>query len=166
FLLFGTMPLWIEAVGLYQYLGLEILIWVIFALGYNLLLGYAGLPSFGHGAFLGIGAYAFGLTQFNVAANLWLSLLGAVVVAMVLGGIGSLLLSPRLGIYYALLTRAVGQLFYFVASKWASVTGGEDGLLNIRRLPGDFGVVSFEITDTAALPWFAFALYVVVVVLL
>ena len=65
-LLFGTMPLWIEAVGLYQYIGLEIMIWVIFALGYNLLLGYAGLPSFGHGAFLGIGAYAFGLTQFNL----------------------------------------------------------------------------------------------------
>lgn len=166
FLLFGTMPLWIEAVGLYQYLGLEILIWVIFALGYNLLLGYAGLPSFGHGAFLGIGAYAFGLTQFNVAANLWLSLLGAVVVTMVLGGIVALFISHRRGIYYALMTLAFGQIFFFVASKWTTVTGGEDGLLNIRRLPVDFGVVSFEITDTAALTWFAFALYVVVVVLL
>ena len=75
FLLFGTMPFWIDAVGLYQYLGVEVMIWVIFALAVNLLLGYTGLPSFGHGAFLGIGAYAFGLTQFNLVANLWLSLL-------------------------------------------------------------------------------------------
>ena len=42
----------VKQAGLYQYLALEIMIWMMFALGYNLLLGYAGLPSFGHGAFL------------------------------------------------------------------------------------------------------------------
>ena len=166
FVLFGTMPLWIEAVGLYQYIGLEIMIWVIFALGYNLLLGYAGLPSFGHGAFLGIGAYAFGLTQFNLMENLWVSLLGAVLVTTALGGAVALFISHRRGIYYALMTIAFGQIFFFVASKWTTVTGGEDGLLDIQRLPVDLGLVSFEITDTAALSWFAFALYAVVVVLL
>ena len=56
-----TTPLWLTKVGLYQYLALEIMIWMLFALGYNLLLGYTGLPSFGHGAYFGIGAYAFGL---------------------------------------------------------------------------------------------------------
>src|SRR3546814_18664364 len=56
FAVFGTLPLWIEAVGLYHYLGAEILIRVIFALGYTLLLGYPGLPSFGQCAFLGFGA--------------------------------------------------------------------------------------------------------------
>ena len=56
FAIFGTLPLWLEGVGLYSYIGLEVLIWIIFALGFNLLLGYTGLPSFGHGAFLGIGA--------------------------------------------------------------------------------------------------------------
>ena len=75
-LLFATVPLWIERVGLYQYLGVEILIFAIYALAFNLLLGHAGLPSFGHGAFFGIGAYAFGLAQFNLAANLWLCLGG------------------------------------------------------------------------------------------
>jgi branched-chain amino acid transport system permease protein len=166
FVLFGTMPLWIEAVGLYQYIGLEIMIWVIFALGYNLLLGYTGLPSFGHGAFLGIGAYAFGLTQFNLAENLWLSLLGAIVVTAALGGAVALFISHRRGIYYALMTIAFGQIFFFVASKWTTVTGGEDGLLNIRRLPVDLGFVRFDITETAALAWFAFALYAIVVVIL
>ena len=58
-----SLPLWIEAVGLYQYLGIEIAVWMIYALGFNLLLGYTGLPSFGHGAYFGVGAYAFGLVQ-------------------------------------------------------------------------------------------------------
>jgi len=58
-LFFASVPLWIERVGLYQYLGVEILIFATYALAFNLVLGHAGLPSFGHGAFFGIGAYAF-----------------------------------------------------------------------------------------------------------
>ena len=71
-LLLATAPLWIKSIGLYPYLALEIMIWMMFALGYNLLLGQAGLPSFGHGAFLGVGAYAFGLLQLKLGAGLWL----------------------------------------------------------------------------------------------
>ncbi len=69
-----TMPLWIGRVGLYPYIALEIVIWALFALSYNLLLGQGGLPSFGHGAFFGIGAYAFGLAVKHVAPNLWLGM--------------------------------------------------------------------------------------------
>ena len=75
--MFGTLPLWIAEVGLYSYLGIEVLIWCLYALGYNLALGYTGLPSFGHGAFFGIGGYAFGLTQFHLAPNLWLCMLAS-----------------------------------------------------------------------------------------
>ena len=57
FALLASTPLWLGAIGLYQYLALEIVIWMLFALGYNLLLGHAGLPSFGHGAYFGVGAY-------------------------------------------------------------------------------------------------------------
>ena len=77
-LVLATTPLWLARVGLYQYLALEVMIWMLFALGYNLLLGNTGLPSFGHGAFFGIGAYAFGLLQQRVLANLWFDLAGAV----------------------------------------------------------------------------------------
>ena len=70
FAAFGTVPLWLEAVGLYSYLGVEVLIWVIFALGFNLLLGTTGLPSFGHGAFFGVGGYTMGLVQFELYPNL------------------------------------------------------------------------------------------------
>ena len=70
----ATAPLWLTRVGLYQYLALEIMIWMLFALGYNLLLGYGGLPSFGHGAFFGIGAYT----------ETWLLWYGLLFMAMVL----------------------------------------------------------------------------------
>ncbi|MEO8132777.1 MAG: branched-chain amino acid ABC transporter permease [Betaproteobacteria bacterium] len=164
FALLASTPLWLTRVGLYQYLALEIMIWMLFALGYNLLLGYTGLPSFGHGAFFGVGAYVFGLLQFRVFPNLWLCLLGAILATALIGGLVGLFLSHRRGIYYALLTIAFGQVFWFVAIKWHSVTGGEDGLLNIKRLAADFGFVSFGLSGNQALFYFALVIFCVVVI--
>ena len=93
--LMATLPLWIGPVGLYQYLGIEIAIWMIYGLGYNLLLGYSGLPSFGHGAFFGIGAYAFGLFQLRVFESLWLGMFCAIVAAAVAGAFVACF--PRIG---------------------------------------------------------------------
>ncbi len=159
--LFATSPLWLGAVGLYQYLALEVLIWSLYALGYNLLLGYGGLPSFGHGAFFGIGAYAAGLALKHADVGLigghgrcdsWRRLFGALVAAFI---------SHRRGIYYALMTIAFGQLAWFVSIKWHSVTGGEDGLLNVPRPPLDLGFVQVSLTSHAALFYFALALFAV-----
>lgn len=72
----GT-PRWLRQAGLYQYLALEIMTWMLFVLGHNLRLGYGGLPSFGHGAYFGIGAYAFDLLQPHVQAGLLGGLAGA-----------------------------------------------------------------------------------------
>ena len=166
FAVFGTLPLWIEALGLYRYLGVEIMIWCLFALGFNLLLGYTGLPSFGHGAYFGIGAYAMGLIQLRLVANLWLGLLAATLAAAIVGGVVALFISHRRGIYFALMTIAFGQMFFFIASKWTSVTGGEDGLLNIQRLPVDVGVGRISLVSNLALSYFTFAAFVVVSVLL
>jgi branched-chain amino acid transport system permease protein len=165
-LLLATVPLWINAVGLYPYIGVEILIWSIYALAFNLVLGTSGLPSFGHGALFGVGAYAFGLTQFNVAANLWVCLIGATLA----GALGALLIglfiSHRRGIYFALMTIAFGQIFWTISVKSHSITGGEDGLLNIARLPVDLGVTAFDITENEALYYFVLAMFAVVTVLL
>src|SRR5688572_2575933 len=147
-LLFAALlstPWWLPHVGLYQYLALEVMIWMLYALGYNLLLGGSGLPSFGHGAYFGAGAYAFGLLQQRVWNNLWFDLLGAMLVTALLAGLVALFLSHRRGIYYALLTIAFGQVFWFVAIKWHSVTGGEDGLLNIQRPLLELGTASFSL---------------------
>ena len=161
-----STPLWLAKIGLYQYLALEIMIWMLYALGYNLLLGYGGLPSFGHGAFFGIGAYAFGLLQLHVLANLWVDLAGAALVAAALGALVGAFISHRRGIYYALLTIAFGQVFWFVAIKWHSVTGGEDGLLNLKRLPADFGFVAFDLKSNVALFYVAFGVFAIVVIAL
>jgi branched-chain amino acid transport system permease protein len=161
-LVFATVPFWIERVGLYQYLGIEILIWATYALAYNLVLGHSGLPSFGHGAFFGLGAYAFGLAQFNLVPNLWLCLLAAILVASFGGAIVALFVSHRRGIYFALMTIAFGQVFWFIAIKAYGITGGEDGLLKITRLPISFGAVEINLTDNIALYYLALAIFVVV----
>jgi branched-chain amino acid transport system permease protein len=155
---FGTLPLWIRAVGLYPYLGVEVMIWVIYALGFNLLLGTAGLPSFGHGAYFGMGAYAFGLSQIHWGSSLGVSLLCATAAGTLAGTLVALFISHRRGIYYALLTIAFGQIFWFVAIKWHSVTRGEDGLLNIKR--------PAFLADLNSLYYFCFAIFIVVIVFL
>ena len=160
FAILATTPLWLSRVGLYQYLALEIAIFMIYAMGYNLLLGTSGLPSFGHGAFFGVGAYAFGLLELRAMANFWLDLGGAVVIAALAGAAVAAFISHRRGIYYALLTIAFGQVFWFVAVKWHSVTGGEDGLLNLKRLAVPLGFASVETRSNEAL------FYVVLVALL
>lgn len=162
----AIVPLWIERVGLYPYLGVEILIWSIYALGFNLLLGYGGLPSFGHGAYFGVGAYAFGLAQFNIAPNLWLCLVVAIASAMAVGLFVALFISHRRGIYYALMTIAFGQIFWFIAVKAHKITGGEDGLLKIVRLPADLGVVRFDLSSNYAFYYFVLACFAVVAVAL
>lgn len=162
----ATVPLWISKIGLYPYLGIEILIWSIYALSFNLVLGTAGLPSFGHGAFFGIGAYAFGLCQFNLSSNLWVCLVVAAGSAALAGAIVALFISHRRGIYYAFMTIAFAQIFWTVAIKWHSITGGEDGLLKIARLPADLGIVSFNLTDNISFYYFVLAVFVVVVIAL
>jgi branched-chain amino acid transport system permease protein len=147
----ATAPLWIVKVGLYPYIALEVMIWMIFALGYNLLLGHAGLPSFGHGAFFGLGAYACGLAQVKLGAPLFAALAAGVGVAVLAGALVAACISHRRGIYYALLTIAFGQVFWFIANKWHSVTGGEDGLLNIQRPPLDLGFASWSLKSNESL---------------
>jgi branched-chain amino acid transport system permease protein len=162
----ASSPLWLAHVGLYQYLALEVMIFMMYALGYNLLLGYGGLPSFGHGAYFGLGAYAFGLAQKHVAANLWIDLAAALLVTAAAAALVAAFISHRRGIYYALLTIAFGQVFWFVAVKWHSVTGGEDGLLNIRRLPVELGFASLPLASNEGLFYFSLAVFAATVVLL
>jgi branched-chain amino acid transport system permease protein len=144
-LVLATVPLWINAIGLYPYIGVEIVIWSIYALAFNLVLGTSGLPSFGHGAFF---------------------VAGAILAGAFAGLIVGLLIAHRRGIYFALMTIAFGQIFWTISVKWHSVTGGEDGLLNILRLPATFGVVSFDISDNETLYYFVLAVFAVVVMLL
>ena len=159
-----TLPQWIGPVGFYTYLGVEIVIWMIFALGFNLLLGYTGLPSFGHGAYFGLGAYGFGLFQLNIMQNLWFGLVAAIILAAIGGALVAVFVSHRRGIYFALLTIAFGQIFWFISIKWHTVTGGEDGLLNIPRPAVELGVAEFALKTNTALYYLVLCIFAVVVV--
>jgi branched-chain amino acid transport system permease protein len=165
-LLLAITPLWLGRVGLYQYLALEIMIWMLFALGHNLLLGYGGLPSFGHGAYFGIGAYAFGLLQQRANAGLAGGMLGAVLAAALIGAVVAAFISHRRGIYYALLTIAFGQVFWFIAGKWHSVTGGEDGLLNLKRPELSLGFIDISLRSNEAFFYFALTVFALALVAL
>jgi len=161
--LLASTPLWLQAVGLYQYLALEIVIWMIYALAHNLLLGHGGMPSFGHGAYFGVGAYAFGLLQQRAHAELFGGLGGAMLCAALVGAVVAAFISHRRGIYYALLTIAFGQVMWFIAIKWHSVTGGEDGLLKIARPPLRVAGHEWSLTGNEAFYYFALAVFALVV---
>jgi branched-chain amino acid transport system permease protein len=154
FALLLSFPAWASGVGLYPYLGVEVAVWMIYALGYNLVLGYTGLPSFGHGAFFGLGAYTYGLCVLRLGSGPLMALLAASLVSGLAAALVGSLISHRRGIYFALMTIACGQVFWFVSIKAHSITGGEDGLLNITRpelsLPG----VSLSLKDNVALFYF------------
>ncbi len=78
-------------------------------------------------------------------------------------GVVGAFISHRRGIYYALLTIAFGQVFWFIAIKWHSVTGGEDGLLNLKRLPAQFGFASVEMRSNEAVFYLTLVLLLAVV---
>jgi branched-chain amino acid transport system permease protein len=113
----------------------EIVIFGIFAMATNLLFGTAGLYSFGQAAFFGTGGYVAGY----LSARGWVSLPVALLPALAAGGLLAALIGAlsirRAGIYFMMLTFAFNQLVFYVIYSWQSVTGGEDGLAGIRRLP-------------------------------
>jgi branched-chain amino acid transport system permease protein len=113
----------------------EIIIFSLYAVSYNLLLGYAGLLSFGHAMFFGLGAFMTAIAIIHIPGlALWNAILIGVATTVIAGFIiGSLLLRHK-GAYFALLTLAFNSLFYALATKWHSVTGGDDGLSITRPI--------------------------------
>lgn len=127
------LPYAVVAAGLSPFNAAEFLVWGLFALSVGLLWGYGGDLSFGHGMFFGWGAYVAGLISHKVP-NMPLALVGAAVVSAVVAAVLAAIIVPRAqGIYFAMITLAVGQIFYFLAFRMDSVTGGETGLGGIQR---------------------------------
>lgn len=166
FLLFAIFP-FLPFFGRYLSLGTEVIIWSLFALGFNILLGYTGLPSFGHGAFFGIGAYAAGIYFLHVSKGVWGPLAAAVVVAGVFAALMGLLVAKKRGIYFALITIAICQVFYFVAFRWDEVTGGETGLSGIDRMDAGIpGVIPLNLTSPLAYYYFVLVIFMVCTLLI
>ncbi len=129
----------------YKALATQIIIWGLFALGFNVCLGYTGMLSFGHAAYFGVGAYTTGIILIRLWENIWFSLLGGLVMGALLALVLGYLCIKRRGIYFAMLTLAFAQLVYFVAFQWVDLTGGDNGLRNIPAVPLSFFGLSIDI---------------------
>ena len=140
-----SMPLWINSVGGYTQLGTRVLVMALAATALNFLLGYTGVLSFGHAAYFGLGVYGAGLTIKYLIPSTLAGMAVGVLTAIVAAAIIGLLIVHLRGIYFAMVTIAFGQVFYFIAYRWNTVTGGDDGLANWSRQPIDFGIGKLDI---------------------
>jgi branched-chain amino acid transport system permease protein len=122
-----TAPLYV-----YPVFAMNVLCLALFASAFNLLLGYTGLLSFGHAAFLGSAAYVAGYVSRQMGLPTLVGLLAGTAVATVLGWLFGALAIRRSGIYFAMITLGFAQMIYFLAlqTPW---TGGEDGFQGIPR---------------------------------
>ncbi len=162
-----AMPFWIGAMGGYTGLASHILVMGLAAMALNILLGFTGVLSFGHAAYFGIGAYgaAMGIKYLGLGTipAIGLGVLAGVVAAALIGA----LIVKRRGVYFAMVTIAFGQVFYFIAFRWNSITGGDDGLTDWHRLPIDVGVFKLDIfKNDIAYYYFVFAIFVICVALM
>jgi len=158
------MPYWMAAVGGYTELATRIVVMGLAAMSLNFLLGFTGVLSFGHAAYFGLGAYgaAMGIKYLSLGTIPSMAI-GVVVATLAAMAIGALIVRRR-GVYFAMVTIAFGQVFYFLAFRWNAVTGGDDGLSGWHRLPINFGFATLDIFgNDKAFYYFALGVFAVAV---
>src|SRR4051812_13134439 len=147
----------------------RILVWGLFGIGFDILFGYTGLLSFGQSAFYGTGGFvaAYLLTRAGFPSVI-LALVIGMVIAAVVGYLIGLLALRRTGIYFAMITVAIAEIFYFVEfnplSEW---TGGENGLPGVPTPILNLGFTTLHFTSGWSLyPFLAFCYFVGIVIAL
>ena len=129
-----ALPVIMPAIGLTITSATEVVIFAIACMALNVLVGYTGLVSFGHGAWFGLSAYAAGLIQRHLFPEaFFLPVILAAAFIAVLSAVFGVLILRRRGVYFSLLTLALSAMLYVIAFRWTAVTGGEDGLGGITR---------------------------------
>ncbi|UCD82531.1 MAG: branched-chain amino acid ABC transporter permease [Desulfobacterales bacterium] len=120
----------------------EMIIMALYATSLNLILGYGGMVSFGHAAFFGVGAYTVALLMKKAGVNMVFALMAAPCVAAVTAAIVGWFCVRLIGLYFAILTLAFGQLLYMIVFQWYTFTGGDDGIHGIPK-PEFLGPVNY-----------------------
>ena len=148
------------------YMTIHILILSVFALGFNLLLGYTGLLSFGQAGFFAMGAYASAKILLIIP-----SLLAGMIAGVVAGGIAALILGylcvRHTRIYFSMLTLCFGMMIYSIAWKWREVTGGDDGLIGIPRAPFEIpGILSINMSSMGSYYYFVLVISLIAIFVL
>lgn len=133
-LFLALLPILLQWGGLTYTSAVDCLMLAMAGLGLNLLFGYTGLVSFGHGAWFGLGAYGVAIMQLRyfkegLVLPILISLLIVALTSLIFGA----LVLRRRGVYFSLLTLAFSALSFTIAFRWTSLTGGENGLGGIER---------------------------------
>src|SRR5262249_29442747 len=142
--------------GYYVNIASQILLYAIFALGLNVLVGYAGLVSLGHAGLFGIAAYA-GALAINNGANHFVAIVAALAATLAAAAAFAVLALRGTGLGFVMITVAIGQIVWGVAYRWISITNGDNGVAIATR-PSPFGL------SLAAAPNFYWATLVVFLV--
>jgi len=136
-LVLASLPLWLQS-AYYVNIASQVLIYAIFALGLNVLVGYAGLVSLGQAGLFGVAAYAVAWLVAAGAGQL-LGALGAILLTLLASAIFALLALRATGIGFLMITLALGQILWGMAYRWISLTNGDNGL-RLDARPAPFGV--------------------------
>ena len=162
-----TMPYWMGAIGGYTELATRIVVMGLAAMSLNFLLGFTGVLSFGHAAYFGLGAYGTAMAIKYLAQGTLLSMAAGIVIATIAAAIIGALIVRRRGVYFAMVTIAFGQVFYFIAFRWNVVTGGDDGLTGWHRMPIDLGLANLDIFgNDKAFYYFALVIFAICVAIM
>ena len=151
----------------YMELVSKVMILAIFALSLDLLVGYTGLVSFGHAAYFGVGAYTLGLLAPKYeAANLWLTLPAAIVLAGLAAlAVGALVVRVK-GIYFIMVTLAFAQMFYFVFHDTKFGRGSDGISMNFKPVAAIGGFTPFDLANATHFYYFVFAAMLLVFIFL
>ena len=142
-------PYWMAPLGGYTALGTRVLVLGLAAMSVNFLLGFTGMLSFGHAAYFGLGAYGAGFALKFFVPSTPVALLCGMLLGGIAGGVLGALIARLRGVYFAMVTIAFGQVFYYIAFQWSSVTGGDDGLRGFSRQPLHLGFTDIDILSNA-----------------
>src|SRR5262245_40654698 len=132
----------------------QVLIAAIFAASLNLLVGYGGLPSLGHAAFLGVSAYLSAWLYLKLGLAHWITAPAALLGTTLMAGLFGLIALRATGLGFLMLTLALSQVLWGTAYRWVAVTDGDNGLRGLSR-PSPLGI---DLNDAIAFYYFTLAI--------
>jgi len=156
-LVLAALPLWVGNT-FYVNIATQILLYAVFALGINVLVGYAGLVTLGHAGLFGIAAYA-GARLLNGGHGHAAVAAGALAAALVAAALFAVLALRGTGLGFVMITVALGQIVWGVAYRWISITNGDNGI-SIKGRPSPLGL---SLASPAAFYWAVLLVFVVAV---
>jgi len=153
---------WLASGDYYVNLSSQILIAAIFAMSLNLLVGYGGMVSLGHAAYLGVAAYATAWLMLRSGLGPLAAGFAALAITTAVAALFGLLALRASGLSFLMITLALGQILWGLAYRWVAITGGDNGLSGLTR-PAPFGI---DLKGSMAFYYFTLAVFAIALALI